>query len=72
MKTIQVTDDLYEKLKDFVVDPFDDTPELIITRAVDIAIKARRKWSPLDKNAPSSYATDDEDVEEVEGRPVVL
>ena len=51
MKTIKVSDEIYEKLKDFVADPFDDTPEVVIGRVVDIAHKAKCRWSPLDEYA---------------------
>ena len=48
MKAFQVSDELYDQLKDFVVDPFDDTPEIVISRLVDIVNKAKSRWSPLD------------------------
>ena len=48
MKAINVSDEIYEKLKDFVVDPFDDSPEVVISRVVDIANKAKSRWSPFD------------------------
>jgi len=48
MKVFQVSDELYDKLKTFVVDPFDDTPEIVVSRLVDIANKAKSRWSPLD------------------------
>jgi hypothetical protein len=48
MKTIQISDELYDQLKTFVVDPFDDTPDAIVSRLVDIVNKARQRWSPLD------------------------
>jgi hypothetical protein len=48
MKTFQVSDELYGQLKSFVVDPFDDTPEVVIGRLIDIADKARRRWSRFD------------------------
>ena len=48
MKTVQVSDELYDELKNWVVDPFDDTPEIVIKRAMDIAGKAKDRWSPLD------------------------
>ena len=48
MKSIQLSDAIYEELKDFVADPFDDTPEVVIGRLVDIARKAKQRWSPLD------------------------
>ena len=45
MKTIQISDELHTKLKDFVVDPFDDTPDSVIGRLIEIADKAKGKWS---------------------------
>lgn len=48
MKVINISDELYEQLKNCVVDPFDDTPESVIRRLIEIAQKARSKWSPLD------------------------
>ena len=48
MKTINVSDEIYEKLKGFVVDPFDDSPDVVIGRIVDIANKAKSRWSPFD------------------------
>lgn len=48
MKAFQVSDELYDKLKTLVVDPFDDTPEIVISRLVDIVGKAKSRWSPLD------------------------
>jgi predicted CopG family antitoxin len=44
MKTIQISDELYDKLKSFVVDPFDDTPESVIGRLLEITDKAKSKW----------------------------
>ena len=48
MKTVEISDELYEELKAFVVDPFDDTAELVIGRLVQIASKAKEKWSPFE------------------------
>ena len=48
MKMLKVTDELYEKLKSFIVDPFDDTPEVVIARLIDIALKAKSRWAPVD------------------------
>jgi len=48
MKVIQIPDELYERLKNCVVDPFDDTPESVISRLIDITDKAKSNWSPLD------------------------
>ena len=48
MKTIQVSDEIYDRLREFVVDPFDDTPQNVITRLVDIACKAKNRWSSFE------------------------
>jgi hypothetical protein len=48
MKTVEISDELYEELKAFVIDPFDDTAELVIGRLVQIASKAKEKWSPFE------------------------
>jgi len=48
MKVIEISDELYDKLKNSVVDPFDDTPESVISRLIDIVDKAKSRWSPLD------------------------
>jgi hypothetical protein len=48
MKTIRISEELFERLKTFVVDPFDDTPDAVIGRLADIAAKAKIRWSPLD------------------------
>ena len=45
MKTIQISDELHTKLKNFVVDPFDDTPDSVISRLIEIADKAKGKWT---------------------------
>jgi hypothetical protein len=50
MKSVEISDELYDKLKGFVVDPFDDTAEIVISRLVEIANKAKNRWSPLDRS----------------------
>ena len=64
MKTLQVSDELLEKLKDFVVDPFEDTPEVILNRLMEIVNKAKQKWSPVSEAAVVSEAKDCEVVSE--------
>lgn len=49
MRTFKVSDELYEKLKGFIVDPFDDTPEIVIGRLIEIVNKAKGRWSALDR-----------------------
>ena len=58
MKAIEVSDELYDKLKNCVVDPFDDTPESVISRLIEIVNKAKSKWSPLDAHVedPTQHA----------------
>ena len=59
MKTIEISEELSDRLKAFVVDPFDDTPEVVIGRVLDIADKAKSKWTSWDVEA-------EEEVEQVE------
>ena len=49
MRTCKVSDELYEQLKSFVVDPFDDTPEAVIARLIEIVNKAKSRWSPFEE-----------------------
>ena len=58
MKPIEISDELFDRLKQFVVDPFDDSPEAVITRLVDIVEKAKTKWSSWEppKNAKQQQA----------------
>jgi hypothetical protein len=51
MKTIQISDELHIKLKNFVVDPFDDTPDSVIRRLIEIADKAKGKWTAWEVEA---------------------
>ena len=48
MKVIQISDEVYDKLKSYIVDPFEDTPEFVIRRLIEIADKARNMWSSWD------------------------
>ncbi len=52
MRTFTISDELYEQLKRFIVDPFDDTPEVVIERLVEIVDKARSRWSPFEVYDP--------------------
>jgi hypothetical protein len=60
MKTLQISDEAYEALKTFIIDPFDDTPEQLIVRLMEIANKARQRWSPFEKSQPSRKNTPDD------------
>ena len=48
MRTVKISDELFDELKSLVVDPFDDTPDTVIGRLIDIVKKAKSRWSPLD------------------------
>jgi hypothetical protein len=48
MKTIEISDELCERLKMCVVDPFDDTPDSVINRLIDIVDKAKSSCSSWD------------------------
>jgi hypothetical protein len=48
MKTVQISDELYDRLKSCIVDPFDDTPESVITRLIDIVDKSKNRCSSWD------------------------
>ena len=48
MRTVKISDELFDELKSLVVDPFDDTPDSVIGRLIDIVKKAKSRWSPLD------------------------
>ena len=54
MKVIKISDELYDRLKCCVVDPFDDTPESVISRLMDIVDKARARWSSWDVEAQAA------------------
>jgi len=49
MRMFKVSDELYEQLKSFVVDPFDDTPDAVIGRLIEIVNKAKNRWSPFEE-----------------------
>lgn len=54
MRTFRVSDQMYEQLKAFIVDPFDDTPELVIGRLIEIVNKAKARWAAFE--APEAAA----------------
>ncbi len=85
MRTFRVSDQMYEQLKTFIVDPFDDTPELVIGRLIEIVNKAKARWAPFE--APQTSAREaapepeppaakprrkEQEIHEEEGSPVVL
>ena len=52
----QISDEVYESLKAFVVDPFDDTPNAVLMRLIDIAHKAQSRWCALDARSEGREA----------------
>lgn len=75
MRTFKVSDEMYEQLKSFVVDPFDDTPEVVISRLIEIVNKAKDRWSPFEvcesRNAERA-ASRSKHEESEEAEPVVV
>ena len=71
VKTVQISEELYDKLKAFVVDPFDDTPETVLMRVVEIAAKAKHKWLPFGNHEEKKEAKEFFRSEE-EGQVVAL
>jgi len=72
MRTFKVSDELYEQLKSFVIDPFDDTPDVVIARLIEIVKKARSRWSPFDPcdaAGQDSYSIPVEPPQEREPQP---
>ncbi len=47
MKTLEINNEVYESLKAFVVDPFDDAPNAVLKRLIDIANKSQSRWCPF-------------------------
>ncbi len=56
MRTFKVSDEMYDQLKSFVVDPFDDTPEKVIGRLIEIVNKAKSRWCPFNPDDNSEDA----------------
>ncbi len=54
MRVFKVSDELYEQLKSFVVDPFDDTPEVVISRLIEIVSKAKNRWPAFEVSEPAA------------------
>ncbi len=48
MKMLQISDEVHQKLKAFVADPFEDTPDNVLLRLMDIADKAKGRWSAFE------------------------
>ena len=48
MKYLRLSDELFDRLKDFVVNPFEDTPDIVIHRLIEISHQAKKRWSPFE------------------------
>jgi hypothetical protein len=47
MKQVVLSDEVFEQLKNFIVDPFDENMETVICRLITITCKARDRWLNL-------------------------
>jgi len=79
MRTFRVSDQTYEQLKGLIVDPFDDTPEIVIGRLIEIVNKAKARWAPFEAPAATQETEPaakprrkEQEVHEEEESPVVL
>ena len=57
MKMLKLSDEVFEDLKKYVVDPFDDTPDTVLDRLIAINAKAKSRWAAFEDSL-----TDDEPV----------
>ncbi len=48
MKTLTVSNEVYENLKSYIIDPFEDTAGTVLQRLMDIAEKAKSQCNGLD------------------------
>jgi len=69
MRTVTISDELFEELKGFVVDPFDDTPDLVIGRLISIVNKAKSRWSPLEGCEATSEGTSEPQAPSQSNKP---
>jgi len=58
MISLQISDEVCEGLKAFIVDPFDDTPNTVVMRLIDIAHKAQHRFCPIGARAEDRELTD--------------
>jgi len=83
MRTFRVSDQTYEQLKTFIVDPFDDTPELVIGRLIEIVNKAKARWAPFEApqavrdaapeaEPPAKPRRKEQEIHQEEESPIVL
>ena len=79
MKVLEISDELYARLRNCVVDPFDDTPESVVGRLIDIVDKAKSRlspWDPQNEDSPQhkesqqpEQSQQQEDTQEAEHTP---
>lgn len=66
MKILKLSDETFDQLKTFVVDPFDDTPDSVLIRLMDISDKAKKRWSAFDpSDVPEATREPADDLHEV-------
>jgi len=58
VKVIQISDEVYDKLKSYIADPFEDTPEFVIRRLIGSADKAKSRWSSWDASGRAEPVND--------------
>ena len=66
MRQVDLSDELYEQLKNFIVDPYEDTVESVIGRLVGITNKARDCWPDL-----RSLGTDEDELVLSDGQSAI-
>lgn len=62
MKMLKLSDEVFEDLKRYVVDPFDDTPDTVIDRLIEINTKAKNRWATFEESLPDEEPANSEKV----------
>ena len=62
MKMLKLSDEVFEDLKKYVVDPFDDTPDIVIDRLIEINTKAKSRWAAFEEFLPDDEPANSEKV----------
>ncbi len=60
MKMLKLSDEVFENLKNYVVDPFDDTPDTVLDRLIAINTKAKSRWAAFEEPLPDDESADSE------------
>ena len=67
MKQVLVSQEVYNQLKGFIVDPFEDTLETVIARLMMIAHKARDRWMELHEGTDLGGGSDTDVLPDIIG-----